>query len=319
MNLPNAITIGRIATSPLIGVLPFFPSSGIRMTAFLLFLIAAVTDYYDGKLARSRNSVTNLGRLLDPLADKLLLFATLIPMSILMAPRANWLAPLLIDRSGTSVALCVCDADWRDPSPMVDIADRGEPRSIHDDLPSDGGAPWVCHRRDRPRQVEDGIAVALGGLRVFLVRVPPLLRRGRGGIRPAWHVFALFNGTVGALAMVGRGHVDAVFALAVPAPIWARLHQLLATIERRDRQHRGRVTARLHDRYQRRISRARVGVARDRDRSGGPPVATPLMTSWMRWRRRLNRTGAVITTGGLGPTADDRTRKSRRSACWIES
>jgi phosphatidylglycerophosphate synthase len=48
--------------------------------AFLLFLIAAITDYWDGHLARSRNLVTDLGRLLDPLADKMLLVSTLIPM-----------------------------------------------------------------------------------------------------------------------------------------------------------------------------------------------------------------------------------------------
>ena len=58
----------------------------VRLAAFVLYIIAAVTDYYDGKLARTRNLVTDLGRLLDPLADKLLLFATLIPMYVLMHP-----------------------------------------------------------------------------------------------------------------------------------------------------------------------------------------------------------------------------------------
>ena len=80
MNLPNAITLGRIALTPLIAWLPFTTSSTARFIAFLLFVIAAVTDYWDGYLARSRNLVTDFGRLLDPLADKLLLVATLIPM-----------------------------------------------------------------------------------------------------------------------------------------------------------------------------------------------------------------------------------------------
>jgi phosphatidylglycerophosphate synthase len=48
-----------------------------------LFFIAAVSDYWDGYLARSRNVVTDLGRILDPLADKLLLVATLLPMYLL--------------------------------------------------------------------------------------------------------------------------------------------------------------------------------------------------------------------------------------------
>ncbi|PHX65753.1 MAG: hypothetical protein CK550_03220 [Gemmatimonadetes bacterium] len=80
VNLPNAITLGRIALTPLIAWLPFTTSWTVRLIAFLLFTIAAVTDYWDGHLARSRNLVTDLGRLLDPLADKLLLVATLIPM-----------------------------------------------------------------------------------------------------------------------------------------------------------------------------------------------------------------------------------------------
>ncbi len=80
MNLPNAITVGRIALTPLIAWLPFTTSWTARLCAFALFLIAAITDYWDGHLARQRGLVTDLGRLLDPLADKLLLVATLIPM-----------------------------------------------------------------------------------------------------------------------------------------------------------------------------------------------------------------------------------------------
>ncbi|MEP6990096.1 MAG: CDP-alcohol phosphatidyltransferase family protein [bacterium] len=86
MNLPNAVTAGRIAITPLIAWLPLAPSSTLRFTAFVLFTLAAVTDYVDGHLARSRKEETDLGRLLDPLADKLLLVATSIPMWMLMRP-----------------------------------------------------------------------------------------------------------------------------------------------------------------------------------------------------------------------------------------
>lgn len=86
MNLPNAVTAARIAVTPLIAWLPLAPSSPLRVTAFVLFVVAAVTDYVDGHLARSRREETDLGRLLDPLADKLLLVATLIPMYVLMHP-----------------------------------------------------------------------------------------------------------------------------------------------------------------------------------------------------------------------------------------
>src|SRR5436305_13331360 len=93
MNLPNTITAGRILAAPFIAALPFIASPGVRLVAFSLYVVAAVTDYYDGKLARTRNLITDLGRLLDPLADKLLLFATLVPMFVLMAPHNDPLIP----------------------------------------------------------------------------------------------------------------------------------------------------------------------------------------------------------------------------------
>jgi CDP-diacylglycerol--glycerol-3-phosphate 3-phosphatidyltransferase len=83
MNLPNALSTGRIIATPLIAILPFANSSGLRLTAFVLFLIAAITDYIDGYLARSRKQETDLGRLLDPFADKALLVGTLVPMYLL--------------------------------------------------------------------------------------------------------------------------------------------------------------------------------------------------------------------------------------------
>ncbi len=89
MNLPNAITVGRILIVPLIAALPFINSPFARAAAFVIYIIAAVSDYFDGMLARSRNLITDLGSLLDPLADKLLLFATLIPMFVLMSPPAD--------------------------------------------------------------------------------------------------------------------------------------------------------------------------------------------------------------------------------------
>ena len=80
MNLPNTITISRIAATPVIAALIVNTGWMPRLSAWVLFIAAAVTDYFDGKLARDRNLVTNLGKILDPLADKLLLAATLLPM-----------------------------------------------------------------------------------------------------------------------------------------------------------------------------------------------------------------------------------------------
>lgn len=90
MNLPNAITAARIACTPLIAALVISAGWQLRLTAWILFIAAAVTDYFDGKLARERNLVTNLGKLLDPLADKLLLVATLVPMYWLTRDMALW-------------------------------------------------------------------------------------------------------------------------------------------------------------------------------------------------------------------------------------
>jgi phosphatidylglycerophosphate synthase len=84
VNLPNAITIGRIAASPLVGWMPLTPSATYRGVAFVLFVLLAVSDYWDGHLARTRNSITDLGKQLDPLADKLFLVVTMVPMYLLM-------------------------------------------------------------------------------------------------------------------------------------------------------------------------------------------------------------------------------------------
>lgn len=83
LNLPNLITVARIVLAVL--VVPLLVSDGftIRIIAFLVFLAAAFSDLWDGHLARSRGLITNLGKLLDPLADKLLLAATFIPFYIL--------------------------------------------------------------------------------------------------------------------------------------------------------------------------------------------------------------------------------------------
>jgi CDP-diacylglycerol---glycerol-3-phosphate 3-phosphatidyltransferase len=78
--LPNAITISRIALTPVIALLPFISGYIPKLIAFVVFLIAAISDIYDGRLARERDEITDLGKLLDPLADKLLLVAALIPI-----------------------------------------------------------------------------------------------------------------------------------------------------------------------------------------------------------------------------------------------
>lgn len=79
VNLPNAITTMRVLLAPVVTFLLMQPGSGSRVLAFAVFLLAAVSDLVDGELARRRGEVTDFGKLVDPIADKLLLVATLIP------------------------------------------------------------------------------------------------------------------------------------------------------------------------------------------------------------------------------------------------
>jgi CDP-diacylglycerol--glycerol-3-phosphate 3-phosphatidyltransferase len=78
LNLPNTITLIRIAMIPLIMLVLLLPIPGKYIIAAVLFVGASATDGLDGHIARSRNLVTTLGKFLDPLADKLLILATLI-------------------------------------------------------------------------------------------------------------------------------------------------------------------------------------------------------------------------------------------------
>lgn len=202
MNLPNAITTARIAAAPFIGVLPFLASSSMRGAAFVLFVVAAVTDYYDGKLARSRNLVTDLGRMLDPLADKLLLFATFIPMSILMAPRQNWLAPLL-DHTGEASRFPFVTPIGTVPLPwwvvlivvsrevFMTFFRQAAARRGHV-IAAIGPAKWKTAFQ----------WMWVGAAFFWFMASTAAVERGWTG-NVYWHAFALFNGAFGTLAMVG--------------------------------------------------------------------------------------------------------------------
>jgi len=78
--LPDLITLGRIAITPVIALLPLIDGYWPKLATLAVFIIAAVSDLWDGYLARSRNQVSKLGKILDPIADKLLLLATLGPI-----------------------------------------------------------------------------------------------------------------------------------------------------------------------------------------------------------------------------------------------
>ena len=77
-NLPNILTISRIVVIPVIFLSIYIHSLAWSILAAVLFIIAAITDYFDGYLARSRNETSVFGRLFDPIADKLLVVSALL-------------------------------------------------------------------------------------------------------------------------------------------------------------------------------------------------------------------------------------------------
>ena len=81
-SLPNIITVGRIILAPAVGYLIFVPTFTARFLGWLLFLVAAFSDLWDGHLARKHGWISNFGKLVDPIADKLLLVCTFIPFYV---------------------------------------------------------------------------------------------------------------------------------------------------------------------------------------------------------------------------------------------
>ncbi len=77
-DLPNLLTLSRIAAIPVLVALVALRLPAADIAACMVFTAAAITDYFDGRLARSRRQHSDLGRMLDPIADKLLVGATLM-------------------------------------------------------------------------------------------------------------------------------------------------------------------------------------------------------------------------------------------------
>ena len=198
VNLPNAITVARIAASPLIAWLPFAPNTASRLAAFVLYVAAAVTDYWDGHLARTRNLVTDLGRLLDPLADKLLLVATFVPMLWLMGAAF----PLVLPAAAASrppfpfeTPLGLVTLPWwvvgvvlgREAA-MTAFRQVAARRGLI--IAAIGPAKW-----------KTGFQATWVGAAYFWFFAATLAGRAGWGGHRAWRAFALFNGVVGVATM----------------------------------------------------------------------------------------------------------------------
>ncbi|HEX8411035.1 MAG TPA: CDP-diacylglycerol--glycerol-3-phosphate 3-phosphatidyltransferase [Thermoanaerobaculia bacterium] len=98
-NLPNALTLFRIFLVPFLVVVLLTKFAGREFVGLAIFLVAAITDFFDGWVARRRNQTTRLGALLDPIADKLLMsaaFISLVEMDSTHVPA--WMVVIIIGR-----------------------------------------------------------------------------------------------------------------------------------------------------------------------------------------------------------------------------
>ena len=93
MNLPNKLTVARMIAVPFFIVCYYL---GWYLPAFLLFVLASFTDMLDGKIARKRNLVTNFGKIMDPLADKVLVYSAFLLM--VPDPVPAWMLVIILAR-----------------------------------------------------------------------------------------------------------------------------------------------------------------------------------------------------------------------------
>jgi CDP-diacylglycerol--glycerol-3-phosphate 3-phosphatidyltransferase len=100
LNLPNIISLSRVAVTPLLIWLLTHPGPTAARVAALAFALACVSDWLDGYLARRRGLITNLGKFLDPLADKVLIISALIMLTAMpREPRVpGWIVAVIAAR-----------------------------------------------------------------------------------------------------------------------------------------------------------------------------------------------------------------------------
>ncbi len=153
--LPNILTVARIAITPVIALLPFVQGYWPKLACFVIFLVAAITDVIDGRLARSTNQVTDLGKLLDPLADKLLLLATLGPIYYISKTRHDlydipiwgsiplWFCLLLL---GRELAMTVLRAWAQQRGVIIPAGNAGKTKAVLQNVFIGGVLTWFAFR-----------------------------------------------------------------------------------------------------------------------------------------------------------------------------
>jgi cardiolipin synthase len=125
LNLPNALTYGRVAAVPVVVALLFWPDqTWARMSALAIYILAAITDFFDGYLARAWSQQSSLGRMLDPIADKLLVAAVLLMLSAdgVIMGASLWAAIIILCREILVSGLREYLAELRVPVPVTAVA-----------------------------------------------------------------------------------------------------------------------------------------------------------------------------------------------------
>ncbi len=110
-HLPNFLTLGRLILAPPIVILLFFPGKLPSALAAAIFLVASLTDFFDGFIARRFKLESSFGRFLDPIADKVLVASSLI-MLIALDRVPAWIVMLLISREVAVSALRATTKTW---------------------------------------------------------------------------------------------------------------------------------------------------------------------------------------------------------------
>ncbi|MBQ6374934.1 MAG: CDP-diacylglycerol--glycerol-3-phosphate 3-phosphatidyltransferase [Clostridia bacterium] len=97
MNLPNKLTMLRILLIPFFVVFAKMGSFAMQLVAVVIYIIACITDAMDGRIARSRNLVTNFGKFMDPIADKLLVMSAMVVLTY-QRRMPDWVCILMLAR-----------------------------------------------------------------------------------------------------------------------------------------------------------------------------------------------------------------------------
>jgi len=97
MNLPNKLTLLRVCMIPFFVVFARMSGFGMQVVAVAIYILACVTDALDGRIARSRNLITDFGKFMDPIADKLLVMSALIVLTA-RGRMPDWVCILMLAR-----------------------------------------------------------------------------------------------------------------------------------------------------------------------------------------------------------------------------